>query len=79
VICGEVTNLLRKERESRRISKYKMAELSGLSEQMIGYVERGLRQPSFETVIRMATALEVDLGNLINRASNTKRLKTVHA
>ena len=45
-----------------------MAERSGLSEQMIGYVERGMRRPSLETVVRMAAGLEVDLGDVIKRA-----------
>lgn len=45
-----------------------MAQRSGLSEQMIGYVERGMRHPSLETTVRMAAALEVDLGGIIRRA-----------
>ena len=45
-----------------------MAERSGLSEQMIGYVERGMRQPSLETTLRMASALEIDLGDVLKRA-----------
>ena len=56
------------ERERQKLSKYAMAERSGLSEQMIGYVERGMRNPSLETVLRMTAALEVDLGEVVRRA-----------
>jgi transcriptional regulator with XRE-family HTH domain len=67
-VCVHIVRLLREEREARRLSKYAMAGRSGLSEQMIGYVERGLRQPSLETIVRMASALDVDLARVITRA-----------
>jgi len=67
-VCAQVVRLLREERERLGLSKYAVAERSGLSEQMVGYVERGLRHPSLETVVRMASALEVDLGDLIKKA-----------
>jgi transcriptional regulator with XRE-family HTH domain len=72
-VCVEIVRLLREERERRGISKYALAETSGLSEQTIGYVERGLRNPSLETVVRIAAGLEIDLGDFIKRAN-----KTVH-
>ena len=67
-VCAQVVRLLHEERERQGLSKYAMAERSGLSEQMIGYVERGMRRPSLETVVRMAAGLEVDLGEVIKRA-----------
>lgn len=67
-VCAEIIRQLRSERERRKLSKYAMAARSGLAQQTIGYVERGMRQPSLETVVRMAAALEIDLGELINRA-----------
>ena len=67
-VCVQVARLLREERERQKLSKYAMAERSGLSEQMIGYVERGMRNPSLETVLRMTAALEVDLGEFVRRA-----------
>ncbi|MEO7859465.1 MAG: helix-turn-helix domain-containing protein [Nitrospirales bacterium] len=33
-------------------------------------VEKGDRMPSIDTLLRIATALEIDLGALIQRASN---------
>ena len=63
--------MLREEREHQGLSKYAVAERSGLSEQMVGYVERGLRHPSLETVVRLASALDIDLGDLIKKAYKT--------
>jgi len=67
-VCVEVVRLLREARERRGVSKYALAERSGLSEQMIGYVERGARNPSLETVVRISAGLEVNLGDIIKRA-----------
>ena len=44
---------------------------------MVGYVERGLRNPSLEVALRMAAALDVNLGDLIKAATETpKKSKT---
>jgi transcriptional regulator with XRE-family HTH domain len=61
-------SLLQKERERRKLSKYFVAQESGLSPQMVGYVERGLRNPTLETVLRMAEAMNVDFEDIIKRA-----------
>jgi transcriptional regulator with XRE-family HTH domain len=47
------------------------AERAGLSQQMVSYVERGLRNPTLETMLRIADALEIDLASVIQRASRT--------
>ena len=67
-LSAEVIRLLRAERERRGISKYTLSERSGLAQQTIGYVEREMRKPAFETVLRMAHGLEVDLEDFIRRA-----------
>jgi transcriptional regulator with XRE-family HTH domain len=72
-VCVEIVRLLREERERKGLSKYALAESSGLSEQMIGYVERGQRNPSLETVVRIAAGLEIDLGDIIKRANKAVR------
>lgn len=67
-LCIEIIRLLRLEREQLGLSRYAVAQRSGLSEQMIGYVEKGLRNPSLETVIRMADALQIDLADVFKTA-----------
>jgi transcriptional regulator with XRE-family HTH domain len=68
-LCIRIIRLLREERERRGLSKYAVEQRTGVSQQMVGYVERGLRNPSLEVVLRMAAALEVDLGDLIKAAA----------
>jgi transcriptional regulator with XRE-family HTH domain len=67
-LCVKALSLLQKERERRKLSKYFVAQESGLSPQMIGYVERGMRNPTLETVLRMAEAMNVDFEDIIRRA-----------
>ncbi len=68
VLCVKVIALLQEERLRRKLSKYFVAQESGLSPQMIAYVERGIRNPSLETVLRMSEAMKVDLAKIITRA-----------
>lgn len=67
-ICSRVAQSLRKEREKRDLSMNALAERAGLSQQMVSYVERELRTPTLETLLRLAAALEVDLWKLIKQA-----------
>lgn len=66
--CVKIIQLLKEERELRGLSKYAVAQQSGLSQQAIGYMEKGHRIPSLETVLRVAKAMNVDLGTIIKRA-----------
>lgn len=50
-----------------------LAEKSGLSQQMVSYLERGLRKASLDTALRIAYALNVDLGQLISQAIRKSR------
>jgi transcriptional regulator with XRE-family HTH domain len=67
-LCVKAISLLQKERERRKLSKYFIAQESGLSPQMIGYVEKGIRNPTLETVLRMAEAMNVEFEDIIKRA-----------
>ena len=60
---------MRQERERRGLSMNELAARAGLSQQMVSYVEREMRNPTLETLLRMAGALDVDLGKLLTRAS----------
>ncbi len=67
-LCFRVLQLLTEERDRRKITKYALAQKSGVSPQMIGYIEKGERNPTLEIVCRLAAALEVDLSKLVRRA-----------
>jgi transcriptional regulator with XRE-family HTH domain len=60
--------LLRQERERQGLSMTEVAERAGLSQQMVSYVERGMRNPTLDTLLRMAQALETDPSELLRVA-----------
>jgi transcriptional regulator with XRE-family HTH domain len=66
--CQKIIQLLKEERERKGLSKYAVAQQSGLSQQAVGYMEKGHRIPSLETVLRIAKAIDVDLALIIKRA-----------
>lgn len=68
-IVDAVVLLLAQERAKQGISMNKLAELTGLALTTISYFERGFRKPTLETALRVAAALDVDLGVLIQRAA----------
>lgn len=45
-----------------------LAERSGLSQSMISLLERDLRNPTLDTLLRVAEILNLDLGAIITRA-----------
>jgi transcriptional regulator with XRE-family HTH domain len=67
---------LRQLREAKGLSMNQVAERSGLSQQMVSYVERGMRNPTLETLLRMTDALEADLARVIQRARKTASQKS---
>ena len=53
------------ERTKRRLSQEKLAELSDLSKNSLGAIERGTSSPSIDTLDRIASALEIELSELV--------------
>lgn len=47
-----------------------LAERAGLSQQMVSYVERGLRIPSLDTLLRLTDAMDLDLAEIVRQATN---------
>jgi transcriptional regulator with XRE-family HTH domain len=72
-IASRVAELLRKERQRRQLSMSAVAERAGLSQQMVSYVERGLRNPTLDTLLRMAAAMKLDLAELLAAAQRKAR------
>jgi transcriptional regulator with XRE-family HTH domain len=72
-IASDVAELLRKERKRRQLSMSAVAEQAGLSQQMVSYVERGLRNPTLDTLLRMAAAMKLDLAELLAAAQRKAR------
>jgi transcriptional regulator with XRE-family HTH domain len=74
-ICTQAIRLLREERERRGLSKYALSAQCGLTQQTISYMERGLRNPSFETVLRIADGIGVNLEDILKRARAAVKAK----
>lgn len=72
-VALQVAQSLRDERIRQRVSMDQLAAKSGLSQPMISYVERGLRNPTLDTLLRIAAALDVDLSKLLQQALKRRR------
>jgi transcriptional regulator with XRE-family HTH domain len=67
-ICAEIIRLMREERKQRKLSNYAISQKSGVSESMLSLVDRGLRNPSMELMLRIADGVGADLPTLIKKA-----------
>ena len=74
-VCSRVAQILRKEREKRELSMNTVAERAGLSQQMVSYVEREMRNPTLETLLRIAGAIGVDFVLVMREAMRTGKDK----
>ena len=68
-VQSELISLLRDSREEMQMSMTQLAQKSGLSLAMISLVERELRKPTLDSLLRIAEALDVDLAALLRRAT----------
>ena len=59
--------MLAAERKRRGLTKYRVEQRCGVSQQMVGYIERGLRKPSLEIALRLADGIGVDLAKIITK------------
>jgi len=67
-ICAEIVRLLIEERKRRRVSGNALAEQAGLSQSLISTLETNPWNPTIDTLLRIADALKVDLGEIITKA-----------
>lgn len=72
-ICSQVARILREERLRRGFSLADVSERTGLSYQMVGFVEKEMRNPTLETLLRLCDALELDSADLLTRAQRAAR------
>ena len=70
-VSSQVAVLLKEEREKRGISLNVLAQKAGLSRQTISYVEQQVQNPTLDTLLRLSFAMEIELADLIKRASQT--------
>ena len=51
--------ILQEERKAKKISQEKLAKLTGLDRTFISLIENGKRSPTFATILKMCSALEI--------------------
>ena len=70
IVHKAVIDALRKARLQQGISKYRLAQDSGLSLQAITLIENEQRLPTLHTLLRISDALGVDLNIILRKAKS---------
>jgi len=60
-----IGRVIRRERQERRLTIKDLGDKAGLSEIYVGEIERGQKYPSSKVLESLATALEIDLADLL--------------
>lgn len=72
-VSAEFGQVLKKWRKAEGLTQADLAERSDLHDTYISFLERGLRQPSLEVVLRLAEALETDGAQLVAEVEEVLR------
>lgn len=64
-VSKSIGEKVRKIREGRGITQEQLAFEAGLNRAYIGYIERGERNPSTETLVKIAKALKISPKDLL--------------
>lgn len=70
----EIEERLKQIRNSKKLSIYKVSQESGISQNHIKDLENGRRNPSLETIKRLAVSLGITLPELLNENSEVSIL-----
>jgi DNA-binding XRE family transcriptional regulator len=67
-ISSHIARLLKQERERQKLSLNALAQKAGLARQTVAFIEREVQSPSFDTLLRIAFALDIRLEDVVSRA-----------
>ncbi|MDR3562007.1 MAG: helix-turn-helix transcriptional regulator [Negativicutes bacterium] len=67
-ICGELVRLIADERKRVKCSKNKLAYLTGLNQSTVSRLENYHDNPTMDSLLRVADALELNLGEILKQA-----------
>jgi transcriptional regulator with XRE-family HTH domain len=67
-LCQAVAEILRERRLAADLSLNRLSEISGISRQMIGYIEQGRNLPTIESFSRIAISLRCDPAEIFRTA-----------
>ena len=65
-ITAAVGERLRQRREEKNVSQEQLAELAGVDRGYVSLVERGKVNPTVTTLVRLASSLEMNPGDLLD-------------
>jgi len=69
-------HVIRELRNQQNISQEKLALISDMDRTFISLLERGLRQPSLKSILRLSESLKIRPGELIDRVVEKLPQKT---
>jgi len=72
-VFEETSRLLRERRERLGLSMNEVARRTGLAQQTVSFVERGMRMPTLDTLLRITGALDLDLWMVLREAGESSR------
>ena len=70
----DIAERLKTVRKSKKISVYRLSQLSDVSETQIRNIERGDSNPSFETLSKLSEPLGLSLADLFNETEEVSYL-----
>lgn len=61
----DLGKIIKSKRESKGLTQFELAEKSGVDRNYIGMLERGERNPSYLSLLKIAKGLNVQVYNLV--------------
>lgn len=70
-----IISRLKAERERQKLSQLEVAYRSGVSQNMIAYIEKGKRTPTISTMLKICYALEMNPSDLFKEDHSKEDIK----
>jgi len=67
-VCAEIARLIGEERKRHKLSKNKVAYLTGLNQSTVSRLENYHENPTMDSLLRVADVLKINLGEVIKQA-----------
>ena len=75
-ICAEIVRLLTEERKRQGLSQNSLASKAGVNQSLVSALEKEPWNPTISTLLRIAGALAVDLGEVVTKAQKSIKKKS---
>ena len=68
---------IRKHRKELKLTLKAVAAKAGISEGFLSQVENNVNSPSVDTLVKICSAIEVNIGDLLNKVENQQKLNVI--